>query len=162
MARGLVGKDPRVGNLAAYGTGLAYGRDAATAPFPLRLDVSAGWDRLDFSSRYTYKYRGSALGLFDQDIPGDYSLGEQIAGGTLALSARLGAWIPYISGGFDWAWGRFAYLYLDPRDDKTHRAHSASGLPVGHGALGLSWRGFRVEASLGAFLALEAGWSWTH
>lgn len=158
MARGLVWKDPRVGDLAAFGAGAQYGLEFPVA-LPLRCDLALGWDRMQFTSEYTYKYRGSALGLFDQDVPGDYTLSEQVFGGALTVSARLGKWIPYARGGFDWASGRFRYLYLDPRDDKTHRVASDLGFPSGQGAIGLFWRGFRVEAALASFLALEAGWS---
>ena len=158
MGRGLVWKDPRVGNLAAFGAGLGYGRDLPVT-LPLRCDLSLGLDKLSFSSEYTYKYRGSALGLFDQDIPGDYTLSEQVLGGGLTVSARLGKWIPYARGGFDWASGSFRYLYLDPQNGKTRRVTSDLSFPGGSGALGLYWRGFRLEASVGGYLALEAGWS---
>src|SRR5438445_5944434 len=101
MARGFLWKDPRLGKLAAFGGGLAYGRDLPAAPIPMAAALMAGWDRLDFSSTYTYKYRGSALGLFDQDIPGDYTLQEQVFGGGLMPSTRTETWIPYLQGWFE-------------------------------------------------------------
>jgi hypothetical protein len=160
MARGLVWKDPRIGDLAAFGGGLAYGRDIPASPLPLAAALMAGWDRLVFSSTYTYRYRGSLLGVLDQDIPGDYTLAENVLGGGLMLSARLGRWTPYAQGWFEWTSGRFSYLYLDPRDDKTHEVKSDLAFPGARGSLGLFWRGFHVEASLRSYVSLEAGWSW--
>jgi hypothetical protein len=160
MARGLIWKDPRMGRLVSYGGGAAYGRDVYRGRFPVSAAVMGGWDRLDFTSTYTYKYRGSALGLFDQDIPGDYSLNEQVFGGGLMLSTRLGAWKPYAQGWFEWTSGRFGYLYLDPRDDKNHQVKSDLSFPGARAALGLLWRGFHVEASLRSYVSLEIGWSW--
>lgn len=161
MARGLIWNDPRVGDLAAFGAAASWGHDLPIPmAVPIRADLDAGWDRMDFSSEYTYRYRGSALGLFDQDIPGDYSLSEQLLGAGITMSARLGEWTPYARGGYDWASGRFAYLYLDPRDDKTRRVHSDLSFPLGRGAIGLFWRGLRLEASFGPYMALEAGWSY--
>lgn len=163
MARGMAWSDPRMGDLSAFGAAASWGRDLPLPmAIPIRADLDAGWDRFDFSSEYTYRYRGSALGLFDQDIPGDYTLSEQVLGGGLTVSARLGKWTPYFRGGFDWASGRFAYLYLDPRDDKTRRVHSDLAFPVVRGAVGLFWRGLRAEASFGPYTALEAGWSFFH
>lgn len=159
MARGMAWSDPRMGDLAAFGGGLAWGMDFLAEPLPVRVDLDLGWDRLIFSSEYTYKYRGSALGLFDQDIPGDYTLSQQVMGLGATLSARPGRWIPYGRIGFDRASGRFSYLYLDPRDDKTRRVRSDLDFPLVRGALGLFWRGIRVEASVGPYLSLEAGWS---
>lgn len=160
QARGLVWKDPRVGDLAAYGVGAQYGFAFPLLDWPLRVDAEGGWDALDFSSTYVYKYRGSLLGLEDQDVPGDYRLFEQVFGGAVLVSTRWGRWEPYLKGGFDRALGRFAYLYLDPRDGKTHRVRSDLGLPSGRAALGLCWRGFRAEASWGSYVALESAWSY--
>lgn len=162
IARGMTWSDPRMGDLAAYGAGAAWGWDVIESPVPIRADLELGWDRLDFSSEYTYRYRGSALGLFDQDIPGDYTLTEQVMGAGVNLSCRWGAWAPYARGGFDLASGRFEYLYLDPRDDKTRRVRSDIAFPFVHGAVGLFWRGLRIEASLGPYPAFEAGWSFFH
>ncbi|MDB5106033.1 MAG: hypothetical protein JWP91_3722 [Fibrobacteres bacterium] len=162
MARGLIWKDPRVGRLATYGGGAAYGRDVFKGKVPVAAAVMGGWDRLDFTSTYTYRYRGSALGLFDQDVPGDYTLTEQVSGGGLMLSARLGDWTPYAQGWFEWTSGRFAYLYLDPRDDKNHEVKSDLGFPGARGSLGILWHGAHIEASLRSHLSLEAGWSWIH
>ncbi len=159
--RGLVWKDPRAGEISALGVGLQYGFFAGASPtWRMRLDAEAGWDRLVFSSAYTYRYRGSALGLFDQDVPGDYRLAQQVFGGALTFSLRRGAWSPYLRGGFDWAAGRFAYLYADPRDGDLHRIGANSGLPSGHGALGLRWRGFRAEAAWAGYPSFEAAWSY--
>jgi hypothetical protein len=164
MGRGLMWKDPRVGDLADFGAALAYGRDVHSGlfPFPLALAAMAGWDRLSFSSEYTYKYRGSALGLFDQDVPGDYTLEEQIFSGGLMLSSRLGAFRPYLQGWFEWASGRFAYLYLDPRDDKNHKVKSDLGFPGGRVSLGLLWHGLHLEAGYQSHPVLEAGWSFIY
>jgi hypothetical protein len=157
--RGMYWKDPRMGTVSTWGANLGYGHAVPAGPVPLRLDAGLGWDRMGFSSTYTYKYRGSALGLFDQDVPGDYTLEEQVFGGTLMASARWGNWAPYLEGGFDRASGRFAYLYVDPRDGKTRKVRSDLGFPAWRGALGVAWRGFRVEAAFGSYLALETGWS---
>jgi hypothetical protein len=162
MARGLVWKDPRVGRLSSFGGGLSYHRDVAAGPVPVAVAAMAGWDRLLFTSTYTYKYRGSALGLFDQDIPGDYSLDENVFGGGLMASARFGPWTPYLQGWFEWTNGRFSYLYLDPRDDKTHEVKSDLGFPGIRGSAGVLWRGIHLEVSLRSHFALEAGWSWIH
>jgi hypothetical protein len=156
QARGLYWKDPRAGSIAAYGVGFRYGSGLGGSPFRAELEI--GWDRLVFSSTYTYRYRGSALGLFDQDVPGDYRLTEQVFGGAAGLSFRRGEWIPYANGGWDWASGRFAYLYVDPRDG-IRRLGSRSSFPCARGAAGLSWRGFRAEAAWAGYLALEAAWS---
>jgi hypothetical protein len=159
--RGLIWKDPRAGELAAFGVGAQYGfAPGAVAGWSLRADIEAGWDRLVFSSAYTYRYRGSALGLFDQDVPGDYRLAEQVFGGAAMLSCRRGSWSPYLQGGFDWAGGRFAYLYADPRDGTLRRVGSASDFPSVRGALGLRWRGFRAEAAWAGYPVFEAAWSY--
>lgn len=162
VVRGMFWKDPRMGTVSTYGANLGYGHGIPAGGIPLRLDAGLGWDRMDFSSEYTYQYRGSALGLFDQDVRGDYALEEQVLGGTLMASARWGHWAPYLEGGFDWASGRFAYLYVDPRDDKTRKVRSDLGFPAWRGALGLAWRGFRIEAAFGSYFALETGWSFFH
>lgn len=160
QARGLIWKDPRIGDLAAYGVGFQYGFAFPAWGRRLRLDAEGGWDALDFSSTYVYRYRGSFLGLEDQDVPGDYRLFEQVFGGAALVSTRWGHWEPYLKGGFDGAVGRFAYLYLDPRDGKAHRVRSDLGFPSARAALGLGWRGFRAEASWGSYLALELAWSY--
>jgi hypothetical protein len=157
--RGLLYQDPRLGDLASFGFGTAYGLDFAAGRKPLRVTAMAGWDRLDFSSTYAYKYRGSALGLFDQDIPGDYSLTEQVSAGGVMLSTRFGALIPYAQGWFEWTSGRFAYLYLDPRDDKNHAVKSHLGFPGFRGSLGLLWHGLHMEAGFRSVFFMEAGWS---
>lgn len=160
MARGLVWNDPRLGDLATFGGGVSYGRAVPAAPVPVDATLMAGWDRLVFSSTYTYKYRGSALGLFDQDIPADYTLDERVLGGGLMLSTRAGAWIPYLQGWFEWTSGRFSYLYLDPRDSKNHEVVSKPGFPGARGSAGVLWHGFHVEADFRSYPSLEAGWSW--
>lgn len=159
-ARGFLWRDPRLGDLSTFGAGLAYRRDLLKAPIPVAAALMADWDRMGFSSTYTYKYRGSALGLFDQDVPGDYTLKEQVCAGGLMLSTLLGAWTPYLQGWFEWTSGRFSYLYLDPSDDKNHEIKSDLAFPGGRGAAGLLWRGFHLEADVGAYASLEAGWSW--
>lgn len=158
-ARGMVWTDPRVGDLAAYGVGVQYGFALPAWGRSLRVDLEGGWDALDFASTYTYRYHGPFLGLGDQEVSGDDRLFEQVWGASLTLSARYGDWAPYAQAGFDRAVGRFAYLYIDPRDGNAHRVRSDLGFPTGHGALGLGWRGFRVEAAWGTYLALELGWS---
>lgn len=159
--RGLVWKDPRAGELSAFGVGCQYGFPPGTVSgWRLRLDAEAGWDRLVFSSAYTYRYRGSALGLFDQDVPGDYRLAQQVFGGAVIFSLLRGRWSPYAQAGFDWAGGRFAYLYADPRDGELHRLGAASGLPIVRGALGTRWRGFRAEAAWAGYPAFELAWSY--
>jgi hypothetical protein len=160
-ARGLIWKDPRAGGISALGVGFQYGfAPGLAAGWRMRLDAEAGWDRLIFSSAYTYRYRGSALGLFDQDVPGDYRLVQQVFGGALTFSLGRGAWRPYIQGGFDWGGGRFAYLYADPRDGALHRMRASSGFPLARGALGARWRGFRAEAAWAGYPAFEAAWSY--
>ena len=158
-ARGLVWKDPRVGNLSAYGVGVQYGFAFPAFAWLLRADMEGGWDALDYSSTYTYKYRGPFLGLGDPDVSGDDRLFEQVWGAALTVSVWRGDWAPYVKAGFDRAIGRFAYLYIDPRDGNAHRVRSDLGFPTGYGALGLGWRGFCAEASWGTYLALEVGWS---
>ncbi len=159
MARGLVWKDPRLGRLASFGGGASYGRDVIAGVFPLEVTAMAGWDRLDFSSSYTYKYRGSALGLFDQDVPGDYSLAEQVYAGGLMVSSRLGAWKPYLQGWFEWTSGRFDYLYLDSRDGKNKDVKSDLSFPGARGSMGALWHGLNLEAGFRTHFFVEAGWS---
>jgi hypothetical protein len=159
--RGLIWKDPRMGELAAFGVGAQYGFGVgAAAGWRMRVDLEAGWDRLVFSSAYTYRYRGSAFGLFDQDVAGDYRLAQQVSGGAAIFSLSRGAWSPYAQAGFDWAGGRFAYLYVDPRDGTLHRMGATAAFPSGRGALGLRWRGFRMEAAWAGHPAFEAAWSY--
>ena len=166
MARGLAWEDPRLGRLSSVGGGAAFGRILLRGRFPLQATAMAGWDRFDFSSEYTYKYRGSALGLFDQDIPADYSLEEQVLGGGLMFSAALGsgwgACAPYLQGWFEWTSGRFAYLYLDPRDDKNRKFSSDLSFPGLRLSVGALWHGAHLEAGFRSHPFFEAGWSWVH
>ena len=166
MARGLAWEDPRLGRLSSMGGGASFGRNFLRGRFPLQATAMAGWDRFDFSSEYTYRYRGSALGLFDQDIPADYSLEEHVLGGGLMLSAALGsgrrACATYIQGWFEWTSGRFAYLYLDPRDDKNHKVASDLSFPGLRLSVGALWHGAHIEAGLRSHPFFEAGWSWIY
>jgi hypothetical protein len=159
--RGLIWKDPRLGELSAFGFGVQYGFvPGAFSGWKMRMDIEAGWDRLVFSSAYTYRYRGPAIGLFDQDVAGDYRLAEAVFGAGATFSVRRGPWSPYLGAGLDWADGHFAYLYADPRDGALRRMGSASSFPSGRGALGLRWRGFRAEAAWAGYPAFEAAWSY--
>ncbi|GEM_PF-2668801 len=158
MARGLVWKDPRIGDISTFGTGLAYVLEWPGLGMPLTTTLMAGWDVLDFTSTYTYKYRGSVLGLFDQDIPGDYSLLEQVYAGGVMVSTGRGPWRGYLQTGFEAASGRFAYLYLDPRDSNTHAIRSDLLLPGVRLAAGLGGYGFRLEAGWRSYPYFEVGW----
>ena len=169
MARGLAWTDPRMGDLTTFGAGLSLGREFLGIPFPgSQKDGTAwaalvlGWDRLVFSSEYTYRYRGSLIGLFNQDIPGDYTLAENLTGLGVQAAVGLGPWRLRAETLFEWASGSFRYLYLDPRSGERSRLSSdleQSGLRM---AGGLSWRGFRASAGWRDFPYVSAGWSYTH
>jgi hypothetical protein len=162
MARGLEWNDPRIGDLSTFGAGISYGRAWGNLAVPLAATLMAGWDVLEFSSTYTYKYRGSVLGLFDQDIPGDYTLLEHIFAGGAMLSVRHGAWRGFLQSWFERASGHFSYLYLDPRDSKTHEVSSDLGLPGFRAAAGACWHGIRLEAGWRSYPYFEASLLWVH
>jgi hypothetical protein len=164
MARGLAWSDPRLGDLSTFGGAVSLGRsftrpDRALGGFPVSLEAAlvGAWDRLVFASEYTYKYRGSLLSLFDQDIPGDYTLTENLLGYGLLGGARLGCWRLSVEGLVERASGRFRYLYLDPRSGGNSKVASDLGETGFRTAVGLSWRFLRVQAGWRDFPYLSAG-----
>lgn len=167
MGRGLAWSDPRVGDLATYGGGLSLGREFGGVPLPGGRAGTAfaalvlGWDRLEFSSEYTYVYEGTVLGLFGQEIPGNYTLAENLTGLGLQGALGLGSWRLRAEALVEWASGSFRYLYTDPRTGDPSRLESDLEEAGFRAGMGLGWRGFRVQASWRAFPAFSAGWSWT-
>lgn len=168
MARGMTWTDPRMGDLATFGGGLSLGRRFRGLPLP-GSDGSAtswaalvfGWDRLVFSSEYTYRYRGSLLALFDQDIPGDYTLAENLVAGGFQAALGLGSWSLILEGMLESASGSFRYLYLDPRTGNRSRLASDLERLGFRAASGLSWKGFRLMAGWRDYPYLSSAWSYT-
>lgn len=167
MVRGLTWSDPRMGDLATYGGGISLGRGfqwpsrtRADRPVSLAAALTAGWDRMVFESRYTYRYRGSLLSLFDQDIPGDYALSENLAGFGVQGSLGLGRLRLGLEALYERASGRFRHLYLDPRSGKNSTVTSDLEQTGFRSAAGLSYRGFRLQAGYRDFPYLSAGWSY--
>lgn len=161
MARGMTWKDPRLGDVSTFGGGAAYAWEWPGLRVPLTATLMAGWDMLKFTSTYTYRYRGSVLGLFDQDIPGDYSLLERIYAGGLMVSTGRGPWRAFLQSWFEAASGHFSYLYLDPRDSKTHDVRSDLLLPGARLAAGVGGYGFRLEGGWRSYPYFEIGWAWS-
>lgn len=168
MARGLAWTDPRMGDLATFGGGLSVGRKFRGLPLPGSAGAGTawtalvlGWDRLVFSSDYTYRYRGSVLALFDQDIPGDYTLAENLMAGGFQAALGLGSWRLHLEGMLELASGSFRYLYLDPRSGKPSRLSSDLDQAGMRAATGLSWKGFRVTAGWHHYPYVSTAWSYT-
>lgn len=166
MGRGLAWSDPRMGEVATYGGAIAFGREAGGVPLPGGRTGTAwaalvlGWDRLEFSSEYTYVYEGTVLGLFGQDIPGNYTLTENLAGLGLQGALGLGPWRLRAEAAVEWASGSFRYLYTDPRTGRPDRLQSDLSEAGFRSGLGLGWRGFRLHAAWRGFPVFSAGWSW--
>jgi hypothetical protein len=168
MARGLAWSDGGIGTLSTFGGALSAGGTVAGfsipgagTPVSVKAGWAAGWDRLDFSSEYTYRYRGTVLGLFGQDIPGDYTLTEILTGTGPRAALEMGPWRIGLDASYERAWGSFRYLYLDPRGDRPSRVSSRSrrhGLRVA-GEFG--WRGFRAQAGWAGNPHFSAGWSFS-
>lgn len=167
MARGLAWTDPRMGDLATFGGGLSLGRKFRGVPMPglagagtAWVALVLGWDRLVFSSEYTYRYRGSLLALFDQDIPGDYTLAENLMAGGFQAALGLGSWRLHLEGMLESASGSFQYQYLDPRSGNRSRLTSdleQVGLRV---ATGLTWKGFRLTTGWHHYPYVSTAWSY--
>src|SRR5688572_10829015 len=168
MGRGLAWSDPRMGELTTYGGGLSLGREFGGVPLPGGRAGTAfaalvlGWDRLEFSSEYTYVYEGTVLGLFGQEIPGNYTLAENLTGLGLQGALGSGDWRLRAESMVEWASGSFRYLYTDPRTGEPGRLSSHVSEAGFRAALGLSWRGFRVQAAWRDFPVFSAGWSSLH
>lgn len=166
MGRGLAWSDPRMGGLTTYGGALSAGHAFRGLHLPggrigaAEAAVLLGWDRLEFSSEYTYRYRGSVLALFDQDIPGDYELSENLTAGGLMGAFGMGRWRLHAETLLEWADARFRYLYLDPRTGKQARVSSEYAALGFRAAGGLSWRGFRAQAGWRSYPYFAFGWSW--
>lgn len=166
MGRGLAWSDPRIGELATFGGALSVGREAEGVPLPGGRSGTAfgavvlGWDRLEFSSAYTYVYEGTVLGLFGQEIPGDYTLAENLAGLGFQGALGLGHWRLRAEAMAEWASGRFRYLYTDPRTGEPVRLASSLSEAGFRAGAGVAWRGFHAEAAWRGFPLLSAGWSW--
>jgi hypothetical protein len=148
--------------LATFGASLGYGRRVLSGPFPLSASILGAWDHFSFSSEYTYHYRGSPLGLADRDVPGDYTLSENVfaLGGLLGLTR--GVWGLSAQGSYEWAAGRFRYLYYDASSDSRKTLISRLDVPGLRFSLGASWRGFRAEAGMRSYPYFSAGWAWIH
>jgi hypothetical protein len=159
-ARGFAWRDPRVGDLATFGAALGYGREVPSFPLPLTAALRGGWDHFAFSSDYVYRYRGSPLGLADQDVPGDYAFTEEIFSLGLCLSLRRGSWGASLQGDWEWVAGEFEYLYYDPRSGNRQDIVSKSDVPGLRAAAGLEWRGFRAQLGFRSYPYLSAGWAW--
>lgn len=166
MGRGLTWSDPRMGDLATFGGALSAGHAFRGMALPgdragaAEAALVVAWDRLEFSSEYTYRYRGSVLALFDQDIPGDYTLSENLTSGGLLAAFGMGRWRLHAEAMVEWTDARFRYLYVDPRTGKPARVSSEYRAPGFRSAGGLSWRGFRAQAGWRSFPYFAIGWSW--
>jgi hypothetical protein len=121
-----------------------------------------GWDRLVFSSEYTYVYEGTVLGLFGREIPGDYALAENLVGLGLQGALASGPWRLRAEAMVEWASGSFRYLYTDPRTGKPGRLASDLSETGFRAGAGLSWRGFRLQAAWRDFPVFSAAWAWIH
>jgi hypothetical protein len=166
MVRGLAWSDGGLGTLSTFGGALSAGGTVATFPAPgsrrpvsVKAGWAAGWDRFDFSSEYTYRYQGAVLGLFGQDIPGDYTLTEILTGTGPRAALELGPWRLGVEALYERAWGRFQYLYLDPRGDRPSRVSSRSRRGGPRIAAEIGWRGFRAQAGWAGNPHFSAGWS---
>jgi hypothetical protein len=166
MLRGLAWSDPRMGRLTTFGGGLSVGREKGGVPLPggragtAIVALVLGWDRLEFTSEYTYVYKGTVLGLFGQDIPGDYALAENLTGLGFQGSHALGHWRLRAEARLEWASGSFRYLFVDPRTGETGRIASEVSETGFRTGAGLSWRGFRLFAAWLSFPEFSGGWTW--
>ncbi len=152
--RGLSWRDPRLGNMATFGTYAGYrvpvGKDWEAA-------LQGGWDHMRFRSTYSYTVPGSIL-TAGEHVPGNYTLWENSGGATAGIAFRPGNWILMARSGPEITFARLQYLYYP--SDGPREAHSTTTLQGWRSEGGIGWRGFRLEGGYYFDPYINLGWSW--